>query len=61
MEALKMTVMPNGPLKVTGNIEITLADGSVEVREKNTFFCRCGASSRKPFCDGTHAKIGFEG
>ncbi|NDV69795.1 CDGSH iron-sulfur domain-containing protein [Dysgonomonas sp. 25] len=56
---LKITVLPNGPLKVEGKVELTLADGSKKERE-NPFLCRCGASKNKPFCDGTHAKIGFK-
>jgi uncharacterized Fe-S cluster protein YjdI len=52
---------PNGPLMVYGNISIKKADGSVEHKHKVTAFCRCGASSNKPYCDGSHRKIGFEG
>ena len=52
-------VMPDGPLVVTGMLEITLRDGTVVTKEGKTAFCRCGASKNKPYCDGTHAKIGF--
>lgn len=51
----------NGPLLVYGNIEIKLKDGTVKKQNKVTAFCRCGASSNKPFCDGTHTKINFKG
>lgn len=54
-------VMPNGPLMVYGNIEVKFKDGTSEKKYKVTAFCRCGASSNKPFCDGSHRKIGFEG
>lgn len=52
---------PNGPLMVYGNVSVK--DGSGKVTKKNnvTAFCRCGGSSNKPFCDGSHKKIGFQG
>lgn len=53
-------IFGNGPLKVSGKCAITLADGTIEEKE-NVTLCRCGASSNKPFCDGQHKKIGFEG
>lgn len=54
-------VMKNGPLLVYGNITVKDADGSEVRKSKVTAFCRCGASGNKPYCDGTHTKIGFEG
>jgi CDGSH-type Zn-finger protein len=49
----------SGPLWVRGGIPVVGADGvAYEVRNRVTL-CRCGASSNKPFCDGTHASIGF--
>lgn len=54
-------VMKNGPLLVYGNLQVKDAEGNVVQKNKVTAFCRCGASSNKPFCDGTHTKIGFEG
>jgi uncharacterized Fe-S cluster protein YjdI len=54
-------VMPNGPLLVYGNITVKDADGNKTQKNKVTAFCRCGASSNKPYCDGTHTKIGFKG
>jgi CDGSH-type Zn-finger protein/uncharacterized Fe-S cluster protein YjdI len=50
----------NGPLAVRGNLEITSGTGRVVARVVTTRLCRCGGSSTKPFCDGTHAKIGFK-
>lgn len=58
---LKVKVMPNGPLKVEGTFEVELADGTKAVREKSTFLCRCGHSGKKPFCDGMHRKVDFQG
>jgi CDGSH-type Zn-finger protein/uncharacterized Fe-S cluster protein YjdI len=50
----------NGPLAVRGNLEITSGTGRVVARVVTARLCRCGGSSTKPFCDGTHAKIGFK-
>ncbi len=62
MEAqIKVNAMENGPLLVDGSIEVTKPDGTVEMKEKTTAFCRCGASANKPYCDGQHRKIDFEG
>ena len=57
----KVEVMVNGPLLVYGDLEVTGSDGNVETKKRTTAFCRCGASSNKPYCDGEHNKIGFEG
>jgi CDGSH-type Zn-finger protein len=54
-----VAVVRDGPLWVRGGVRITGSDGrDYEVRNRATL-CRCGASSNKPFCDGTHKKIGF--
>ena len=50
----------NGPLAVRGNLEITSGTGRVVARVMTARLCRCGGSASKPFCDGTHAKIGFK-
>jgi CDGSH-type Zn-finger protein/uncharacterized Fe-S cluster protein YjdI len=49
----------NGPLSVRGNLEITSGTGRVVARLTTAVLCRCGGSAAKPFCDGTHARIGF--
>ena len=49
----------DGPLQVRGNLEITSGTGRVVARITTARLCRCGGSSSKPFCDGTHARIGF--
>ncbi|MFK8005920.1 MAG: (4Fe-4S)-binding protein [Saprospiraceae bacterium] len=54
-------LMKNGPLMIDGAIKLTQADGSVILKNKKTAFCRCGASSRKPYCDGSHTSAGFIG
>jgi len=50
----------NGPLSVRGNLEITSGTGRVVSRVTTAKLCRCGGSATKPFCDGTHARIGFK-
>jgi len=49
----------NGPLRVRGNLEILSGTGRAVARVTSAYLCRCGGSANKPFCDGTHAKIGF--
>jgi CDGSH-type Zn-finger protein len=52
-------VEPNGPLWVRGGVPVVSEDGTPhEVRNRVTL-CRCGRSRNKPFCDGTHRRIGF--
>jgi hypothetical protein len=59
---VKITVLANAPLKVTGDFEITDANGNkIEPKKPGeAFLCRCGHSANKPFCDGAHAKNGFK-
>lgn len=52
---------PDGPLMVYGNLLVRDSAGNEKRHHKVTAFCRCGASSNKPYCDGTHRKIGFKG
>lgn len=53
-------VTKGGPLMVYGNINVKHHDGSETSKHRVTAFCRCGASSNKPYCDGSHKKIDFE-
>ncbi|MEX0852758.1 MAG: ferritin-like domain-containing protein [Bauldia sp.] len=50
----------NGPLVVTGNLEICSGTGRTIDRVTKARLCRCGGSRTKPFCDNTHLKIGFQ-
>jgi CDGSH-type Zn-finger protein len=64
MASVKITIRKNGPYRVEapeGSIELVDADGNkYDLTGKPAFsLCRCGASVNKPFCDGTHSKIGF--
>jgi CDGSH-type Zn-finger protein len=62
MADVQVTITENGPYKVTGAIDLFDAGGDpVATRGAAVFLCRCGGSTNKPFCDGTHSKIGFEG
>lgn len=56
---VKVTPRPNGPLLVEGNLEVVSGTGRTINRVTKSAFCRCGQSSNKPYCDGTHAKVGF--
>jgi CDGSH-type Zn-finger protein len=65
MSQVKITVRPNGPFRVddpNGVVELVDIDGNkYDLTGKVAFsLCRCGASVNKPFCDGTHSKIGFQ-
>jgi CDGSH-type Zn-finger protein len=70
MAEIKITIRKHGPYRVEappGSIEMVDADGnpydlSARMKEGKLAFslCRCGASVQKPFCDGTHSKIGFQ-
>lgn len=60
MSDVVITVRENGPYMVKGPIDLIDAHGNHFTIEKSTvFLCRRGGSSTKPFCDGTHSKIGF--
>lgn len=56
---LKVTPAKNGPLLVEGNLEICSGTGRTIHRVTKTALCRCGQSAKKPYCDGTHSKVGF--
>ena len=56
----KISLYEDGPYLVTGSFQLLDAEGEGFSIEKETIaLCRCGASTRKPFCDGTHSEIGF--
>jgi len=66
MAQVKITVRPNGPFRVEapeGSIELVDVNGTpYDLTGKPAFsLCRCGGSVNKPFCDGTHSRIGFQG
>jgi CDGSH-type Zn-finger protein/uncharacterized Fe-S cluster protein YjdI len=57
---LKIEPLEDGPLSVTGNMEVVTGTGATIARVTAAILCRCGQSKNKPFCDGTHASVGFK-
>ncbi len=62
MAATKVTINLNGPLRIEGDFEIVDSTGKSYglAGRKVISLCRCGQSSKKPFCDGTHNTCGFQ-
>jgi CDGSH-type Zn-finger protein len=63
MPGVEIKVRENGPYKVTGPITLIDAEGNeFELPDdgKPVALCRCGGYTTKPFCDGTHSKVGFD-
>lgn len=58
---LKVQVSPNGPYLIKTECLIVHSDGREETKTGTVALCRCGGSGNKPYCDGSHRKIGFEG
>jgi uncharacterized Fe-S cluster protein YjdI len=58
---LKIQVTPNGPLLVNSECLIIHSNGQEETRKGSVALCRCGSSQNKPYCDGSHGKINFQG
>lgn len=56
---VEVCALPDGPLQVTGEVNVKNEAGEIVVKTDKTFLCRCGASANKPFCDGSHRKIEF--
>jgi len=60
MADVTIEIIKNGPFIVTGPTELKDPEGKAYPAKNRVALCRCGASTTKPFCDGTHSKIGFE-
>ncbi len=62
MSETKIVVRDHGPLLVSGKVTVEDAEGNVfDTGGKETIaLCRCGASARRPFCDGAHRECGFQ-
>jgi CDGSH-type Zn-finger protein/uncharacterized Fe-S cluster protein YjdI len=56
---LKIKSQPNGPLRIRGNMEICSGTGRTVKRSIDEALCRCGQSANKPYCDGSHRRVGF--
>ena len=64
MPDVTIHVRRNGPYRVEGPINLLDHEGNpIQIPEGKTVIslCRCGGSVTKPFCDGTHSRIGFKG
>ena len=57
---LDIRPVPDGPLGVKGPLELCSGTGRTIDRKTDMYLCRCGGSNNKPFCDGSHKKIGFK-
>jgi 3-phenylpropionate/trans-cinnamate dioxygenase ferredoxin subunit len=60
MPEVTIEIVRNGPLIVNDPVELKDADGKLYPVKERIALCRCGGSTTKPFCDGTHSKIGFQ-
>ena len=58
--ALDLQPLPNGPLRVVGNLEVVSGTGRTCNKVSEAYLCRCGHSKNKPYCDGSHKAAGFE-
>jgi CDGSH-type Zn-finger protein/uncharacterized Fe-S cluster protein YjdI len=57
---VNITPKANGPLRVSGPVEVVTGTGKTVNRATVAVFCRCGQSANKPYCDGSHARVGFQ-
>ena len=60
MAEVTIDIIKNCPFIVNGTVELKDSEGNAYPAKQRLALCRCGASTSKPFCDGTHSKIGFE-
>ena len=56
----EIKVRKNGPYLVKGSVELVDALGNCIEAEETFVLCRCGHSRTKPFCDGSHKRVGFD-
>jgi len=61
MADVKIRAMRNGPYEVSGTVDLLdVAGAAYPAEDGPIYLCRCGQSKNKPFCDGTHKKVGFQ-
>jgi uncharacterized Fe-S cluster protein YjdI len=58
---IKVEVTPDGPYLIKTECLIVHSNGKEETKTGTVALCRCGASANKPYCDGSHRKVGFQG
>lgn len=58
-ERVSITPLKDGPLEVKGAVRVNASDGTEIKEAESVYLCRCGASEKKPYCDGSHKRIGF--
>ena len=62
MAEVRIKILKDGPYEVSGPVDILDAGGNAVTQSDDpVYLCRCGRSASKPFCDGTHRKVGFQG
>ncbi len=60
-ETPSITIKENGPIVIKGVTQMTGPDGMQLEAKPTMFLCRCGHSAKKPFCDGSHSKVDWNG
>jgi CDGSH-type Zn-finger protein len=55
-----ITVTKDGPLEARGDVHVVAAGGGPIASGSEFWLCRCGESGTKPFCDGSHSRVGFK-
>jgi CDGSH-type Zn-finger protein len=59
--AVTVKPLPDGPIMLKGDCEVLDAQGNpIPPKGGDIYLCRCGASANKPFCDGSHKRVGFK-
>ena len=62
MSQVRIKALKNGPLEVAGPVELIDPSGApLPDQRGSAHLCRCGHSANKPFCDGSHKRVGFQG
>jgi len=56
---LSVSFIENGPIQVRGGATVIDVEDTAVLRDDECYLCRCGGSANKPFCDGSHARVGF--
>lgn len=60
-DQVRVEIIADGPLAIHSNCSVSHPNGTIEQKSNKVFFCRCGGSENKPYCDGSHRKLGFKG